>query len=355
MTTAEKRRISGAYVRIARVLREAGAGEAVREAEAAYGAQGVPASRDGLPVRRLLSRLGLLRSSRDGKAARERLGALCDAVAGEQGVPARAVLAALWLYGGGRRGEWAVCGRQPDCHRCPLRPACAYRGRLTMKQLPEDARPRERLLRHGAASLADHELLAIVLRTGRPGEKVLDLAARILNEAGDLNTLAEWRTGELTAVRGVGRAKAAEILAALELSSRVRKRDACVAPGVPIRGSADVVSHYRGLFARAKKERFYAVLLDNKHRIVREARVSEGSLTSSIVHPRETFREAVREAAAAVIFVHNHPSGDPEPSREDLEITRRLKEAGELMGIRVLDHIIIGGGGHVSLADRGCL
>jgi len=116
-----------------------------------------------------------------------------------------------------------------------------------------------------------------------------------------------------------------------------------------------VYEHFHERLRDHKRELFLALLLDSKNRLLREVRISEGSLTASIVHPREVFAPVVREAAAAVLFVHNHPSGDPQPSREDLEITRRLKEAGDLMGVRVLDHVIIGSEGYVSLADRGLL
>jgi DNA repair protein RadC len=126
-------------------------------------------------------------------------------------------------------------------------------------------------------------------------------------------------------------------------------------PGDRFTSSAEVFRHYHERLRDRRKEVFLALLLDSKNRVLREVQVSEGSLTASIVHPREVFAPVVRESAAAVLFIHNHPSGDPTPSREDLEITSRLREAGELMGVRVLDHIIIGSGDYVSLADRGLL
>ena len=123
--------------------------------------------------------------------------------------------------------------------------------------------------------------------------------------------------------------------------------------GAPLRGSSDVYAHFRENLAAETCEYFYAVLLDNKHRKIRDVMVSKGSLTASIVHPRDVFAQVVRFSAAAIIFVHNHPSGDPTPSREDIEITRRLREAGDMMGVRVLDHIIIGKGRYVSMVDDG--
>jgi len=123
--------------------------------------------------------------------------------------------------------------------------------------------------------------------------------------------------------------------------------------GQPFRGSSDVYAHFRERLASERRECFYAVLLDNKHRKIKDVTVSQGSLTASIVHPRDVFAPVVRESAAAVIFVHNHPSGDPTPSREDIEITRRLRDVGELMGVRVLDHIVVGRGRYVSFVDDG--
>ena len=178
------------------------------------------------------------------------------------------------------------------------------------------------------------------------------LARAILAAAGgSLRRLAGLSVADLSRVRGVGPAKAAEILACLELAKRFGEEE--FAPGAVFRSSYDVYAHFRERLADERCEHFYAVLLDNKHRKIRDVRVSQGSLTSSIVHPREVFLPVIRESAAAVIFVHNHPSGDPTPSREDLEITRRLREVGELVGVRVLDHLVIGRGRYVSFVDDG--
>ncbi len=141
------------------------------------------------------------------------------------------------------------------------------------------------------------------------------------------------------------------MLAAIEIAKRYGEKE--FKPGAPLRGSGDVYAHFRERLADERREQFYAVLLDNKHRKIKDVAVSQGSLTASIVHPRDVFAPVVRESAAAVIFVHNHPSGDPTPSKEDIEITRRLREVGELMGVRVLDHIVIGKGRYVSFVDDG--
>jgi DNA repair protein RadC len=220
-----------------------------------------------------------------------------------------------------------------------------------IKNWPADDRPREKLLRRGAGSLSDAELLAIILRTGGTGASALDHARAIIEAFGSFRQLATAGAGDLCKVKGLGPAKAAEILATLEIAKRFGEHE--FKPGEPLRGSGDVYAHFRERLAGEAREHFYAVLLDNKHRKIRDVPVSLGSLTASIVHPRDVFAPVVREAAAAVVFVHNHPSGDPTPSKEDIEITQRLRAVGELMGVRVLDHIVIGRGRYVSFVDDG--
>ena len=171
-------------------------------------------------------------------------------------------------------------------------------------------------------------------------------------KAGGLRGLFDRSVEELQQESGIGLAKACQLKAVIELAIRTASS---FEQQVSIKQPADVGRLLMPRFQLLKHEEFIALLLDSKNRLLREVGISEGSLTASIVHPREVFAPVVREAAAAVLFVHNHPSGDPAPSREDLEITRRLKEAGDLMGVRVLDHIIIGSEGYVSLADRGLL
>jgi len=220
-----------------------------------------------------------------------------------------------------------------------------------IKDWPEGDRPREKLLRHGAGVLSDAELLAILLRSGGRGASAVDHGRAIMEAFGDFRQLGAAGVGDLCTVKGLGPAKAAQILAAIEIAKRYGERE--FKPGQPLLGSADVYAHYRERLASERREHFYAVLLDNKHRKIKDVAVSHGSLTASIVHPRDVFAPVVREAAAAVIFVHNHPSGDPTPSKEDIEITRRLREVGELMGVRVLDHIVVGKGRYVSFVDDG--
>lgn len=224
-----------------------------------------------------------------------------------------------------------------------------------IKDWPEAERPREKLLSLGPDALSDAELLALILRTGdaATGTNALDHARHLLSRFNGLRQLAQASIAELCEIKGIGPAKAAELQAVFQLGRRFR--ESTLTPGTRFTTAADVFHHYHEELRDHKKERFLAILLDNKNRVIRDVAISEGSLTASIVHPREVFVPVVRESAAAVLFVHNHPSGDPEPSREDLDITTRLRQAGELMGVRVLDHIIIGSNRYVSLADRGLL
>jgi DNA repair protein RadC len=224
-----------------------------------------------------------------------------------------------------------------------------------IKDWPVADRPREKLLHAGPDALGDSELLALILRTGHssPQTTALDLARQLLDRFGSLRTLVGATTTELRSIAGIGPAKAAELLAIGELARRLASQP--LRPGERFTSSGEVFAHFHERLCDRRKEVFLTLLLDSKNRLLREIQVSEGSLNASIVHPREVFAPVVRESAAALLLVHNHPSGDPTPSREDLELTGRLREAGELMGVRVLDHVIIGRGCYVSLADRGLM
>lgn len=216
---------------------------------------------------------------------------------------------------------------------------------------PETERPRERLLAKGPDALSDAHLLAILLRTGRRDSSAVQVALEILDQVGGVGGLARAGVDELCAIQGVGPAKAAQLKAGVELGRR--SMAAPLSTGTRISSSADLFKHFHPALRDLKREVFKVVLLDAKNTVVKEATVSEGSLTLSIVHPREVFAFAVRESAAAVIVLHNHPSGDPTPSLEDRQLTDRLAAAGQLLGIRVLDHLIIGDGRYVSFADQG--
>lgn len=217
-------------------------------------------------------------------------------------------------------------------------------------QWPATERPRERLLAKGPEVLTDAQLLAILLRTGRRDSSAVQVAMELLHCAGGLAGLARSGVDELCKIPGIGPAKVAQLKAALELGRRAIAVP--VSTGTKISSSADLFRHFHPLLRDLKRELFKVVLLDAKNTVIKETTVSEGSLTLSIVHPREVFALAVRESAAGVIFLHNHPSGDPTPSAEDRRLTDRLVTAGDVLGIRVLDHMIISDGRYVSFADE---
>ena len=221
---------------------------------------------------------------------------------------------------------------------------------LLLALAPED-RPRERLLARGPSSLSDAELLAILLGSGRQGQNVVEIAHDLLAHAGDLRGLAESAEAELCALPGVGPARAAIIQAAVELGRRVT--GSRPQRGRYLGNAADVWTHYRARLGTSPVEEFWILALDVRHRVLMETCVARGSLTGVEVHPRDVFRTLIRSAAASVIFCHNHPSGDPTPSRQDLDLTARLRQVGELCGINVLDHVVVASDGFVSLASRG--
>jgi DNA repair protein RadC len=215
---------------------------------------------------------------------------------------------------------------------------------------PED-RPRERLLARGPSSLSDAELLAILLGSGRQGQNVVEIAHDLLAHTGDLRALAECAEAEICALPGVGPARAAVIQAAVEVGRRVT--GSRPERGRLLGNAADVWTHYRARLCASPVEEFWMLALDVRHRVLIEACVARGSLTGVEVHPRDVFRTLIRSGAASVIFCHNHPSGDPTPSRQDLDLTARLRQVGELCGIAVLDHVVVAADGFVSLSSRG--
>lgn len=247
-----------------------------------------------------------------------------------------------------------VCREVPLCSECPISSYCGHTSRRpSIKEWPESERPRERLLSEGEEHLSDSELLAIIIGGGTKQESAVALAKRLLSRFGSLRRLAQCSTAELGSLPGIGPAKVARIKAALAIARRFATEK--VPAGTAIEGSRQLFMHFHERLQGLKKETFYTILLDTKHRMLGEEQVAVGSLSESVVHPREVFKRAIAESAAAVIFVHNHPSGNPDPSPQDRTLTRRLCEAGRLVGIRVLDHLIIGRDCYFSFAEEGLL
>ncbi|MGG3738507.1 DNA repair protein RadC [Aeribacillus pallidus] len=224
---------------------------------------------------------------------------------------------------------------------------------MMLRDVPQNDRPRERFIQNGPQSVSNQELLAILLGTGTKEESVLQLANRLLVYFEGLRMLKDTSLEELMAVKGIGKAKAVQLLASVELGRRIHNltfEDRYVIRS-PEDGAKYVMEELRFL----SQEHFVCLYLNTKNQVMHKQTVFIGSLNASIVHPREVFKEALRRSAASLICVHNHPSGDPTPSREDIEVTRRLVECGRMLGIEVLDHLIIGEKKYVSLKEKGYL
>jgi DNA repair protein RadC len=218
--------------------------------------------------------------------------------------------------------------------------------------LPPGERPRERLQKFGAEALSAQEILAVLMGRGMSGESVMVTAQRLLKQFGSIKGIAAATVEELSRVRGIGLAKAAQIRAAFELAKRTE--DPSQDGDKPVvRTPEQVLSVVNSQLKGKMKEHFMVLSLDIRSRLIKASPVSIGSLDTSVVHPREVFKEAISASASSVIFVHNHPSGDPTPSNEDIELTKRLAQAGEIIGINVLDHVIVGDTRFYSLKRTG--
>ena len=209
-----------------------------------------------------------------------------------------------------------------------------------MKDMVASERPQERLAKHGAEALSDSELLAMILRTGQPGIDIVSMCSELLQDAGSLTNLLRWSAADFRKVKGIGTVKSLQLMAVMDFARRILQEEDSVET---IFDTPEVVArHFRTLIAGKEVEHFWALCLDRKNRLILRIEVSKGTASSCLVHPREVFKEAIKLSASAIIAVHNHPSGDPAPSRADIQVTRQLREAAKIIGIDLIDHIVVG-------------
>jgi len=304
-------------------------------------------------VLRMLRRVGLIEPEAPSEEIARRVAQYVQSLATAAERTAAQVSVVLRLYASGFYGlvPHPICGTAPRCGACGIRKVCAHHN------APRADGPRaplgKRVRREGAEALDEAELLALLLGGDRAGEAHLETGRTLLARYGTLRALAAAPVAELADLRDVAASAAVRLAAAAGLFARLQAERR---PANPVmRSGRDFYDLYQPRLRDLRKEVFLTVLLDQKHRVLKEIRVSEGTLTASLVHPREAFAPAIRESAAAVAFVHNHPSGDSRPSPEDKAITARLCDAGRIVGIRVLDHVIIGEDSYTSLLDEGLI
>lgn len=223
--------------------------------------------------------------------------------------------------------------------------------KLTVKELPLDDRPREKLLLRGPQSLSDAELVAILLRTGKKGKSVLEIARELISSEGNLAMLATKTVDSLQLISGIGKDKAATLAAAFELSRRILSQPKWFS-NKKITSPKDVAEIFIPILRDDNKEKFIVVCLNSANKIIKHETISIGNLNSSVVHPREVFKVAIDNSSASIILIHNHPSGNPEPSNEDIRITKKIVETGKIMEIPVFDHLIIAGETYTSFVEK---
>lgn len=226
-------------------------------------------------------------------------------------------------------------------------------GNMKLKEVPILSRPRERLINQGVESLSDVELLAILLKTGTKEMSCQELAIQLLQQIQSVKRLKEISLETLTSIKGIGSAKACEILAAIELGKRLGSKDSI--KKITIKNSSNIYDYYKYVLKDKKQEHFYCIYLDSKNKIIKDKLLYVGTLNESLVHPRDVFKEAYLVNACSLICIHNHPSGDVTPSLRDVELTKNLKQVGEILGIRVLDHIIIGEEDYYGFLENGMI
>jgi len=231
--------------------------------------------------------------------------------------------------------------------------------KFSVKDMPKNEKPREKLLTKGTSGMSDYELLAILLRTGTRNQNVLDFSRMLIWHFGSLEKLFDASLQDLMEIKGIGLAKGAELISCITLAKRYRKEremnEKLRVQREAINDASVAVEHIREMITDYSKEQFFVLNLDVRNRIIDVDRISEGTLTASLVHPRETFESAIRKHSASIMVAHNHPSGDLQPSEEDIRITRRLKDAGNILGIQLLDHIIITKQKYSSLKEMGII
>ena len=223
---------------------------------------------------------------------------------------------------------------------------------FTIHDLPKAERPRERLQKYGTEALSSQELLTLLLGRGIKGESVMVTAQRLLSSFGNIKNISEASLEELSAIKGIGLAKAAQIKSAFELAKRKDEHDG---KQIPVKSHQDVIRAVKQKLQDKKKEHFLILCLDTRNNLKKISTISTGTLDANLVHPREVFKEAIQSLASSIILVHNHPSGNPEPSEADIDITKRIMETGKIVGIDVLDHIIVGDNTSFSFKEKGIL